>query len=566
MVDIKKEISSLIEKEVNVDVYNYIKEIKEKDKGDYTFPCFSLSKTLSKNPIEIADSLKNSIKSSFISKIESVNGYLNFYIDKDYLMKIVFEEYDKTKSNFGKIIDNGKTVCIDYSAPNIAKPFHIGHLRSTVIGHSLYNIYKYLGYKTIGINHLGDYGTQFGKLIEGYKLWGNEYNIEDSESPIDELVKIYVRINALCEEDEEVLERCRNNFKLLEEGDEYYVSLWQKFKDLSLKEFQRIYDLLGVTFDSVKGESFYIDKMSEVIEILEKNNKLIDSEGAKIVDLSDQGINTPCIVEKSNGSSIYATRDLAAILYRSRTYDYDKSLYVTSYEQDLNFKQVFAVAKYLDLDEKYVNGLEHVSFGMYRLKEGKMSTRKGNFIKLEDILNESINKAKEIILEKNPELENINEVAKKVGIGAVVFGDLYNSRIKDEIFDIDEMLNFQGETCPYIQYMYVRIRSILRKIDKEVLLNEVNYDKLHDDLSYDLIKQIYSFSDVLEEVITKNEPYILSRYLIKLAQGYSSYYNTYKILSDDIEERNVRVYLVSIIANILKIGTSLLGIEMPEKM
>ena len=508
MVDIKKEISSLIEKEVNVDVYNYIKEIKEKDKGDYTFPCFSLSKTLSKNPIEIADSLKNSIKSSFISKIESVNGYLNFYIDKDYLMKIVFEEYDKTKSNFGKIIDNGKTVCIDYSAPNIAKPFHIGHLRSTVIGHSLYNIYKYLGYKTIGINHLGDYGTQFGKLIEGYKLWGNEYNIEDSESPIDELVKIYVRINALCEEDEEVLERCRNNFKLLEEGDEYYVSLWQKFKDLSLKEFQRIYDLLGVTFDSVKGESFYIDKMSEVIEILEKNNKLIDSEGAKIVDLSDQGINTPCIVEKSNGSSIYATRDLAAILYRSRTYDYDKSLYVTSYEQDLNFKQVFAVAKYLDLDEKYVNGLEHVSFGMYRLKEGKMSTRKGNFIKLEDILNESINKAKEIILEKNPELENINEVAKKVGIGAVVFGDLYNSRIKDEIFDIDEMLNFQGETCPYIQYMYVRIRSILRKIDKEVLLNEVNYDKLHDDLSYDLIKQIYSFSDVLEEVITKNEPYI----------------------------------------------------------
>ena len=566
MVDIKKEISSLIEKEVNVDVYNYIKEIKEKDKGDYTFPCFSLSKTLSKNPIEIADSLKNSIKSSFISKIESVNGYLNFYIDKDYLMKIVFEEYDKTKSNFGKIIDNGKTVCIDYSAPNIAKPFHIGHLRSTVIGHSLYNIYKYLGYKTIGINHLGDYGTQFGKLIEGYKLWGNEYNIEDSESPIDELVKIYVRINALCEEDEEVLERCRNNFKLLEEGDEYYVSLWQKFKDLSLKEFQRIYDLLGVTFDSVKGESFYIDKMSEVIEILEKNNKLIDSEGAKIVDLSDQGINTPCIVEKSNGSSIYATRDLAAILYRSRTYDYDKSLYVTSYEQDLNFKQVFAVAKYLDLDEKYVNGLEHVSFGMYRLKEGKMSTRKGNFIKLEDILNESINKAKEIILEKNPELENINEVAKKVGIGAVVFGDLYNSRIKDEIFDIDEMLNFQGETCPYIQYMYVRIRSILRKIDKEVLLNEVNYDKLHDDLSYDLIKQIYSFSDVLEEVITKNEPYILSRYLIKLAQGYSSYYNTYKILSDDIEERNARVYLVSIIANILKIGTSLLGIEMPEKM
>ena len=564
MVDIKKELSILINKEVTIDTYNLIKEIKEKNKGDFTFPCFALAKELHKAPNQIADELKEKINSEIVEKIESINGYLNFYINKEYLMKEVFNEYEKTKENFGKEEENGKTVCIDYSAPNIAKPFHVGHLRSTVIGHALYNIYKYLGYNTVGINHLGDYGTQFGKLIEAYKLWSEEYNIE--ENPIDELVKMYVRINALAEEDEEVLERCRNNFKLLEEGDEYCVNLWKKFSELSLVEFQKVYDLLNVSFDSVKGESFYIDKMQEVVDILEKNNKITISNGAKIVDLEKEGINTPCIIIKSDGSSIYATRDLAAILYRSRTYDYDKSLYVTSYEQDLAFKQVFAVAKYLDIDEKYSNGLEHVSFGMFRSKEGKFSTRKGNFVKLEDILNEAIDKAKEKVSEKNPDLEDIEDVAKKVGVGAVVFNDLYNSRIKDEIFDIDEMLEFQGETCPYIQYMYVRIKSILRKLDKDVLINDVKYDKLHDDLSYDLVKQVYSFNDILKEVVDKNEPYILSRYLIKLSQTYSNYYNTYKILSDDIDERNSRVYLISMVANVLKTGCNLLGIEMPEKM
>ena len=563
MVDLKKEISNVLNKEVSIDTYPLIKEIKEKEKGDYTFPCFALAKELHKAPNQIADELKEKINSDIIEKIESVNGYLNFFIDKEFLTKEVFTEYEKTKENYGKEEPNGKTVCIDYSAPNIAKPFHVGHLRSTVIGHALYNTYKYLGYKTIGINHLGDYGTQFGKLIEGYKLWGDEYDL--STDTIDKLVEIYVRINKECE-DPEVLERCRNNFKLLEEGDEYCVSIWKKFSDLSLDEFQKVYDLLNVKFDSVRGESFYTDKMPEVIEILEKNNKLTLSEGAKIVDLEKDGINTPCIIVKSDGTSIYATRDLAAILYRSRTYDYDKSLYVTSYEQDLAFKQVFAVAKYLDLDEKYVNGLEHVSFGMFRSKEGKFSTRKGNFVKLEDILNDAIAKAKAKVTDKNPDLEDIDEVAKKVGIGAVVFGDLYNSRIKDEVFDIDEMLEFQGETCPYIQYMYVRIKSILRKLDKEVLINDVKYDKLRNDLSYDLVKQIYSFNNTLKEVIDKNEPYILSRYLIKLAQSYSEYYNTYKILSDDIDERNSRVYLISIVANILKTGCNLLGIEMPEKM
>ena len=563
MVDFKKIISSLIEKEINIDVYSYIKEIDDTTKGDYAFPCFSLSKEMHKSPVEIADTLANSIKDDRIEKIESVNGYLNFFINKEYLIKEVLTDYDRNRSNYGKENHN-ETILVEYSSPNIAKPFHVGHLRSTVIGHALYNVYKYLGYNTISINHLGDYGTQFGKLIEGYKLWGNEYDLK--ENPIDKLVDIYVRINALCEEDETVLERCRENFKLLEEGDEYCTSLWKEFSELSLKDFNKIYDLLGVKFDVIKGESFYIDKMPEIISILEKNNKLTVSEGAKVVDLEDQGIKTPCIIVKSDGSSIYATRDLAAILYRARTFDYTKSLYVVACEQDLAFKQVFAVAKYLDLDEKYVNGLEHVSFGMYRLPEGKFSTRKGNFVKLEDILNASINKAKEVIMEKNPELEDLDEVATKVGVGAVVFSDLYNSRIKDEVFDLDEMMKFNGETSPYIQYMYVRIKSILRKNDTEVLLNNVKYDKLLEGSAYELVKLVNKFNDVLNDVINKNEPYFLSRYLIKLATTYSEYYNEVKILSDDEEERNSRLYLVTAVSEILKTGCNLLGIEMPERM
>ena len=454
IIDFKKEIYSLISEILNIDeekIYENVSLIKEKDKGDYTFPCFTLSKELRKSPNMIADELKDSIKTTdLIEKIESINGYLNFYLNKEIITKEVFKEFDKKGYDFGSSnIGNNKNVVIDYSSPNIAKPFHIGHLRSSVIGYSLYNIYKFLGYNVTGINHLGDYGTQFGKLIEAYKLWNNEYNIE--ENPIEELTKMYIRINSLAEEDEEVLERCRNNFKLLEEKDEYCVSLWEKFKELSLKEFQKTYDLLGSKFDSYNGEAFYSDKTDEIINILEKNNKITISEGAKIVDLTEEGINAPCIIQKSNGSTIYATRDLAAILYRARTYDYDKSIYVTSYEQNLHFKQIFEVAKYLDLDKKYIDGLTHVSFGMVRLPEGKMSTRKGNIIRLQDILDESINRAKNIILEKNPNLEDIDETAKKVGVGSVIFNDLYNSRIKDEIFDWDTMLNFQGETCRYIQ-------------------------------------------------------------------------------------------------------------------
>ena len=528
--------------------------------------CFKLAKELKKAPQMIANDIKEkiSVEGTGIEKVEVVGGFLNFFIDKETLAKEVLNEV-ASKEEYGKSkIGEGRNIVIDYSAPNIAKPFHIGHLRSTVIGGALSNIYKFLGYNVTGINHLGDYGTQFGKLIEGYKLWGDEYDID--KDPINELTKIYIRINNLCKEDESVLEACRDNFKKLEEGDSYCTELWEKFKDVSLKEFQRVYDLLGSKFESWNGEAFYSDKMPEVIELLEKSGKLVESQGAKIVDLSDDGIDTPCIIIKSNGSTTYATRDLAAILYRTRTYDFEKALYVTSYEQVLHFKQVFATAKYLGLDEKYLKGLKHIPFGMVLLPTGKMSTREGNIIKLEDLLNEAIERAKEIIEQKNPDLEDKEETAKKVGIGAVIFNDLSNNRVKDEIFDWNTILNFQGETGPYIQYMYVRIRSVLEKAGKIPNIEDVRVEKLNDSYSQELLKLIYNFEDTLVAVTEKEEPSILSRYLIDLAKAYSSFYNENKIMVEDKELQNARVYLSYATAKVLKEGTALLGMEMPNKM
>ena len=437
-------------------------------------------------------------------------------------------------------------------------------MKTTVIGGALCNIYKYLGYNVIGVNHLGDYGTQFGKLIEGYKLFGNEYDL--TENPIDKLADIYKRINELCSEDEKVLENCREDFKLLEHGDEYCTKLWKKFNDLSIGEFQKIYDLLGSKFDFWLGESFYADKTDEVIKILENTGKLQESEGAKIVDLSSSGIDTPCIIYKSNESTIYATRDLAAILYRARTYDFDKCIYVTSYEQNLHFRQIFEVAKLLGLDEKYTNGLEHVAYGMVRLPSGKMSTRQGNFVKIEDLLNDTIKEAKKIIEDKNPNLEDKENVAKIVGIGAVIFNNLATSRIKDEIFDIDAMLNFQGETGPYLQYTYVRTKSVIEKVSSIPKIEDINIEVLTDKYSQNIIKLIYKFEDILNQVIDKNEPSILSRYLIDLAKAYSLFYNENKIIVDDENIKNARVFLTYAVGKVLKIGCNLLGINMPNKM
>lgn len=580
MLDIKKEISEQIAKTIeNVkskEIYTYIEVPKDTKNGDYAFPCFRLAKTLRKSPPEIANQIKEKLEengisnSEIIKKVEIAGGYLNFYISSKIFTKEVLEQISNNEKYGVEPEDDKnkeKNIVIDYSAPNIAKPFHIGHLRSTVIGAALYNIYKYLGYNVTGINHLGDYGTQFGKLIEGYKRWGKEYDIDSD--PINELTKIYIRINTACKEDKQILQACRDNFKKLEDGDSYCVEIWKKFRELSLKEFQRVYNLLGSTFDSWNGEAFYSDKMQEVIEILEKSGKLKESQGAKIVELEEQGINTPCIIVKSNGSSTYATRDLAAILYRARNYNFDKALYVTSYEQVLHFKQVFATAKYLGLDEKYIKGLEHVSFGMVLLPTGKMSTREGNIVKLEELLNEAIERAKEIIEQKNPELENKEEVAKKVGIGAIIFNDLANSRVKDEVFDWNNILNFQGETGPYIQYTYVRTKSVLEKagikIDN-ISFNMLNFDSLEDTYSQNIIKLLYDFHNILVQVTEKNEPSILSRYLIELAKAYSVFYNENRIMVEDVNIKNSRIYLTFAVGKVLKIGANLLGMDMPEKM
>ncbi len=569
MINYKTKIAEELAKIVNInkeELETYVEIPKDTKNGDYSFPCFKLAKELKKAPPVIANEIKEkiSLEGTGLEKVEVIGGFLNFFVDKKMLAEGVLGEI-ASKEEYGRSkVGEGRNIVIDYSAPNIAKPFHIGHLRSTVIGGALSNIYKFLGYNVTGINHLGDYGTQFGKLIEGYKLWGDEYDID--ENPIDELTKIYIRINNLCKEDEKVLEACRNNFKKLEEGDPYCTELWEKFKAVSLKEFQKVYDLLGSKFESWNGEAFYSDKMQEVIEILEKSGKLTESQGAKIVDLTDAGIDTPCIIVKSNGSSTYATRDLAAILYRARTYDYEKALYVTSYEQILHFKQIFTVAKYLGLDEKYVKGLKHVPFGMVLLPTGKMSTREGTSIKLEDLLNEAIERAKEVIEQKNPDLEDKDETAKRVGVGAVIFNDLSNNRVKDEVFDWDTILNFQGETGPYIQYTYVRIKSVLEKAGGVPDIKDVDMEKLDDSYSQDILKLIYNFENILIQVTEKEEPSILSRYLIDLAKAYSSFYNGNKIIIDDKVTKDARVYLSYATAKVLKEGTALLGMEMPNKM
>ena len=568
MINFKNIIAQKIAKEVELDakeIEGFIEVPPNEEMGDYAFPCFKLAKVLKKAPPAIATELKEKITTDEnIEKIEIVGGYLNFYINKKVLTKTVLEELDKKQENFGTYNSgDGKTVLVEFSSPNIAKPFHIGHLRTTIIGNSLYKIYKFMGYNSISINHLGDYGTQFGKLIEGYKRWGSEYNID--ENPIEELMKIYIRINDLCKEDESVLDACRENFRLLEEGDPYCKNLWEKFRDVSLQEFNRIYDLLGVKFDSIKGEASYANSWGEVVDILEKAGKLTESEGAKIVDLEEQGKGV-CMITKSNGSTIYATRDLAAIRYRAKTYDFDKCLYVVAYEQALHFRQIFEVAKYLDIPKKCQKGLEHVQYGMVRLSTGKMSTREGNVVKVEDLLNESIDRVKKVIEEKNADMENKEEEAKKIGIGAVIFNNLCTTIIKDQVFDWDTVLNFNGETGPYIQYIYVRTKSVLEKAGYIPNIDEINVNVLQDKQSLNVIKTLYKFGEILEAVVQKNEPSILARYLIDLAGSYSNFYNENKIIDEDKNVQNARVYLSKTVGTVLKTGASLLGIEMPNRM
>ena len=569
MISFKNEIAKSISKITNIEekeLESYIEIPPNNDLGDYAFPCFKLAKTLRKAPNVIAQEIKEQIDAdeTIIERIEIIGGYLNIYINKEKLVQTVLTEISEKKEMYGSSnIGQGKNVVIDYSAPNIAKPFHIGHLRSTVIGGALYKIYNFLGYNSVGINYLGDWGLQFGKVMAGYDMWKDEYDFTKDE--IQSILKIYVRFTQEEKENPKLTEKAREYFKKLEDGNKKQVETWKWIRKISLENYQKTYKLLNAKFDSYNGESYYNDKMDAVVEELKEKGLLKESEGAQVVDLSEYDM-PPCIIITSAGTTIYATRDLASLKDRINKYDFEKAIYVVGNEQRLHFKQVFKVLELMGY-QKYASRCEHVPFGLVVDKNGeKIGSRKGNSVFLEDILKEAIQKVEKIIEEKNPNIENKEEVARKVGVGAIIFNDLSNSRIKDEIFDWDMLLNFQGETGPYIQYIYVRTRSILEKAGYEPKIDDVDFSVLQEKEAIDTIKLLYRFNEIVESAAQKNEPSIVARYLIDVAQSFSTFYNEHKIITEDKTIQNARLYLSSCVGTVLKTGVELLGMEMPEKM
>ena len=570
MINYKNEISKLISDSININIDNitgFIEIPNDSNLGDYAFPCFRLAKELKMPPQKIAEQILENMKydKELIDNIEIVGGYLNFFINKETFIRESIKEFDKKRENYGSSdLGKGKNIVIDYSSPNIAKPFHIGHLRSTVIGGSLYKIYKFLGYNSIGFNFLGDWGVQFGKVMAGISLWKDEYKFIPGEE-INTILDIYVRFSKEEKENPEMTKLAKSWLKKLEEHDEETYKTWEWIRKISLENFQKTYKLLNSNFDVYHGEAYYNDKMQGVIDELKSKNLLEESEGAQVVNLDAYNM-PPCIIITSAGTSIYATRDLASLEDRVKTYDFEKALYVVGNEQQLHFKQIFKVFELMGY-EKYAKRCEHIPFGLVVDKNGKkIGSRTGNSVVLEDIINEAIDKVKNIILEKNPEIENIDETARKIGVGAIIFNDLNNSRIKDEIFDWDMMLNFNGETGPYIQYMYVRTKSILDKAEYIPNIEDMNINKLLDKESINIIKDIYSFNDVVVEAANKNEPSIISRYVLDIAKNYSIFYNNNRILSDDEETTSARLYLTYMVNIVIKNATSLLGMEMPDKM
>lgn len=569
MIDFKENIAQKISEVTNIDkeeLKTYIEIPPNSDLGDYAFPCFKLAKSLRKAPPVIASEIKEEIKldDGSIEKIEIVGGYLNIYINKASLAETVLKEVAQKQEKYGSSnIGMGKNVVIDYSAPNIAKPFHIGHLRSTVIGGALYKIYNFLGYNSVGINYLGDWGLQFGKVMAGYDMWKDEYDFSQSE--IQAILKIYVRFCQEEKEKPELTELAREYFKRLEDGEEKEVETWKWIRRISLENYQKTYNLLNSKFDSYNGESYYNDKMDAVVDELREKGLLKESEGAQVVDLSEYDM-PPCIIITSAGTTIYATRDLASLKDRINKYDFDKAIYVVGNEQRLHFKQVFKVLELMGYPE-YARKCEHVPFGLVVDKDGeKIGSRKGNSIFLEDILKEAIQKVEKIIDEKNPGLEDKEEVARKVGVGAIIFNDLSNSRIKDEIFDWDMLLNFQGETGPYIQYIYVRTRSLLDKAGYVPDLENINFSKLQEKEAVETLKLLYRFNEFVTLAADKNEPSIISRYLIDVAQNFSTFYNEHKIITEDKTVQDARLALTYAVGTVLKSGVTLLGMEMPNKM
>lgn len=566
MIDFKNEIvkiiSGLDDELDEKEIISLIEVPPSYEMGDYAFPCFKLAKIFRKAPNLIAEEIANKIQENpYFEKIENVGPYVNFFIDKSILVETVLEEIKNKKEKYGlSDIGKGKTVIVEYSSPNIAKPFHIGHIRTTIIGHALYRIYSFLGYDTVAINHLGDYGTQFGKLIVAYKKWGDRSVIE--KDPINELLKLYIKFHEEVEKEPSLDNEARKWFKKLEDGDNEATELWKWMREISLEEFNKVYDMLGIEFDSFTGESFYSDKMSKVVEELQNKGLLVKSEGADIVDLEPYNM-PPALIRKSDGSTLYITRDIAAAIYRKEYYDFYKNIYVVGSEQKLHFDQWRKIIDLMGYD--WAEDCIHVTFGMVRLEEGTMSTRKGRVVFLEDVFKKAIEKTKDIIKERNPKLENKEEVAKQVGIGAIVFQELFNSRIKDYVFSWDKTLSFEGETGPYVQYTHARANSLLEK-GKFSVEDEIDYSLLKREEEIDIIRLLYDFPNIIINSSEKNEPSFITRYITEIAKNFNRFYHNCPILNEEEDLRKARLLLVYATKLVLNTGLFLLGIEAPDKM
>ena len=570
MVNFKEEIAKLIAAEVTdlelAEIQSMIEVPQDSRMGDYAFPCFKLAKVMRKAPPLIAKGIAEKIaENTMFEKVEQVNAYVNMFISREALVKDVVDAVMAECTEYGKTnIGNGGNVVVDFSSPNIAKPFHIGHIRSTVIGNSISKLYRALGYNVIGVNHLGDYGTQFGKMIVAYRHWGNREDVINE--PIKTLLAYYTKFHVEAETHPELEDEARETFARLEAGEPEEKELWQWFRDESLKEFNRVYDMLGITFESYAGESFYSDKMPAVIAEMREKNLLVPSEGAEIVELQQYGL-TDAPVLKSDGSSIYITRDIAAAKYRMDTYNFVKDIYVVASQQNLHFQQLNKIVELMGYD--WCKDIIQVPFGLVSLEEGTMSTRHGRVVFLEDVLTRAVEQTKEIIREKGVNTENIDETAKIVGIGAVVFNELSNNRIKDYVFSWNKVLDFNGETGPYVQYTYARCASVLRNAGEEAVKAAqagIKAQYITSESAFALAKLIYRLPQVVIEAAEKYEPSIVTRHLVDIAQGFNRFYHDEHILVDNEEEKAAKLALVLAAKTAIRNGLALLGMEAPERM
>lgn len=565
MKDYKEIIAKKLEgKEIGLskdEIYQLIEIPPQENMGDYSFPCFQLAKTLRKNPAQIATELVGALDLEDFAEVKNVGPYINFFLDRKKFENQVINTIIEKKENYGKSdMGKGKTAIVEFSSVNIAKPFHIGHIRSTVIGDALRNIHEFLGYNTIATNYIGDYGTQFGTMIAAYKLWGDDDKL--NANPIQELLNLYVRYNTEASENEEMMDAARQEFKNLEEGEEEATRLWSWFKEISFNEFDRVYKLLDIEFDNYKGEACYSEYMPAILEELKEKNLLVESDGAQIIDLSEFDL-PPSIIIKSNGSSAYITRDIATAINRKKEYNFDENLYVVATQQNLHFQQLWRILELMGYD--LYKGCKHISFGMVSLKDQTLSTRKGQVVFLEDVLNKAIDKTREIMENRDDAVENIDEVSRIVGIGAVKFQELYNNRIKDYVFDWDEVLNFDGETGPYVQYTYARAKSVLRKagIDE---IKPLDIEKITSDEEFTLVKKLAGFEDVVVKAKEKYEPSLITRHLTDIAKSFNKFYNSSKIMVEDEKLKEERLALAYVTAIVIKTALGLLGIRTVEKM